>query len=293
MEILKQSNFEDMQLIRRGKVRDIYDFGTQLLMVMTDRISAFDVVLPNGIPGKGQMLTKLSVFWFDYLKDIVANHLISTKVEDYPQAAQKYKNALSGRSMFVEKTLVIPVECIVRGYITGSGWADYKKTGAVCGIALSDGLEESQRLPQPIFTPSTKAENGHDLNISFDEACRMVGTDIAQTIRGLSIAIYKKASDYALTRGIIIADTKFEFGIRQNGELILIDEVLTPDSSRFWPKEKYAQGRSQDSFDKQIVRDYLQTLTWNKTYPGPNLTDEIISKTARRYKEIVDILVQS
>lgn len=290
-KVLLESDFSELILSRRGKVRDIYDFGDALLMVMTDRISAFDVILPNGIPGKGQMLTQVSKFWFDFFKDTVDNHLISTNPEDYPDSTKKYKDLLHGSSMFVTKAKPLTIECIVRGYLSGSGFSDYKKTGEVCGIKLPTGLVESQRLPEPIFTPSTKAETGHDENISFNEAVRLVGEDIANQVKELSITLYKKASEYALGRGIIIADTKFEFG-HKNGKIILIDEVLTPDSSRFWSKDNYVEGKGQDSFDKQIVRDYLQTLSWDKTYPGPTLPDDIVSKTSKRYGEIVDILTK-
>ena len=274
---------------RRGKVSDIYDLGTYLLLVATDRIAAFDVVLPNGIPGKGRVLTGISVFWFRIMKGIISNHIISTDVDEFPQQLKNYRNILEGRSMLVKKASPIPVECIVRGYLSGSGWAEYKQSGTVCGIALPRGLQESSRLDYPIFTPSTKAEEGHDRNISFEETEGIVGAERAEQLRETSLKIYAKARDIAEKKGIIIADTKFEFGI-YNNELILIDELLTPDSSRFWSAKDYCPGKGQDSFDKQIVRDYLLTLDWDKTPPGPVLPDEIVIKTIARYREIMGIL---
>ncbi|KJU81466.1 phosphoribosylaminoimidazole-succinocarboxamide synthase [Candidatus Magnetobacterium bavaricum] len=288
--IVLQTDIKGLRLIKRGKVRDIYDCDQHLLMVVTDRLSAFDVVLPSGIPAKGEILTRLSVFWFRLVQDIINNHLVSTDVNDFPCITQEDRALLSGRTMLVKKATTLPVECIVRGYITGSGWKDYQRSGAVCGIPLVQGLQESQRLPQPIFTPSTKADTGHDINISFEETVSIVGKEMADTLKRLSIDIYNRAASHALSRGIIIADTKFEFGLCDD-KLILIDEVLTPDSSRFWPAKDYAPGRGQDSFDKQIVRDYLLTLDWAQTYPGPTLPDDIVTKTADRYRQILEILI--
>ena len=276
---------------RRGKVRDIYDLGEHLLLVATDRISAFDVVLPNGIPGKGRVLTQISIFWFRQMEDIIHNHIVATDVNDFPVALKKYRDMLEGRSMLVRKAKQLPVECIVRGYLSGSGWTEYKQAGGICGISLPDGLVEASRLEQPVFTPSTKAEEGHDINVPFEEVVKIVGKDIAEKLRETSLRIYSKARGIAERKGIIIADTKFEFGI-DNNELLLIDEVLTPDSSRFWSAKDYRPGKSQDSFDKQIVRDYLLTLKWNKTPPGPTLPEEIVAKTVARYKEIMEILTK-
>lgn len=274
-----------LQEPKRGKVRDIYDLGEELLIVATDRISAFDVVLPQGIPGKGFVLTQISKFWFDYTRDIVPNHLISTELEDFPAEFHPYREVLEGRSMLVKKAKPLPIECIVRGYITGSGWKEYRESGSVCGIVLPKGLRESDRLPEPIFTPSTKAEIGeHDVNITFEKAAELVGTEIAHEVKRLSLAIYSKALSYALEKGIIIADTKFEFGIGEDG-LILIDELLTPDSSRFWPLDDYEPGRGQKSFDKQFVRDYLESIGWNKKPPAPDLPQDIIAKTSEKYFE--------
>lgn len=253
-------------------------------------MSAFDVVLPNGIPGKGKLLTQISVFWFNVMKEIIPNHLISVDVKDFPAVCQPAKEIVEGRSMLVKKARPMPVECIVRGYLSGSGWKEYKKSGTVCGIKLPEGLRESAKLPEPLFTPSTKAEEGHDINITFEETKKIVGDDMAERLKELSISIYKKAQEIAEKKGIIIADTKFEFGLLGD-ELILIDEVLTPDSSRFWDVKTYEPGRSQDSYDKQIVRDYLLTLDWNQQYPGPTLPDEVIEKAAARYREIMDILI--
>ncbi|MCG6551062.1 MAG: phosphoribosylaminoimidazolesuccinocarboxamide synthase [Candidatus Magnetominusculus sp. LBB02] len=288
-KIVLNTDFPDLRLIKRGKVRDIYDLGQHMLLVATDRLSAFDVVLPDGIPSKGDVLTAISAFWFSHMKPIVDNHIVTTDVNDFPDVCQQYRETLQRRTMLVKKARPLEVECIVRGYISGSAWKEYKRDGTVCSIKLPQGLRESERLPEPIFTPSTKAEQGHDVNISFDEAVSIVGRDVAQKIKELSLAIYNKAGDYALGKGIIIADTKFEFGI-SDGRPILIDEVLTPDSSRFWPLKDYAAGRAQESFDKQIVRDYLLTLDWNMEYPGPRLPEEIIAKTSQRYKEILEIL---
>jgi phosphoribosylaminoimidazole-succinocarboxamide synthase len=288
-EIILKTEFPDIPLLKRGKVRDIYDLGEYLLLVATDRISAFDVILPNGIPGKGRVLTKISVFWFKQMEGIIQNHVIFTNVKDFPERLCAYGDILEGRSMLVKKTSPVPVECVVRGYLSGSGWKEYKNGGTVCGISLLGGLVESSRLNEPIFTPSTKAEEGHDINISFDKVADLVGRNMAERLRNVSIRVYSKAREIAEKKGIIIADTKFEFGLYE-GELMLIDELLTPDSSRFWSMKDYTPGKGQDSFDKQIVRDYLLTLDWNQTYPGPVLPDEIVEKTAARYNEILKIL---
>ncbi len=289
MELVLKTEMPDIGTPRRGKVRDIYDLGEHLLLVVTDRLSAFDVVLPDGIPNKGRILTAISVFWFRQMEEIVRNHIVATDVRDFPKNLQKYSEMLEGRSLLVKKAKVVPIECIVRGYLSGSGWQSYKKDGTVCGIALPRGLKESGKLPQPIFTPSTKAEEGHDENISFGEVVMSMGEEAASKLRELSLRVYGRAREIAEHKGIIVADTKFEFGTH-NGQLILIDEILTPDSSRFWSASGYKPGRAQDSYDKQIVRDYLLTLDWNKQYPGPELPPEIIEKTARRYQEILNIL---
>ena len=288
-EVVLETNLGGVNLLKRGKVRDVYEIDEKLLIVATDRISAFDVILPNGIPGKGEVLTQISLFWFDKTKDIIQNHIITADINEYPPQLKQYIKLLQKRSMLVKKTEPILIECIVRGYISGSGWIEYKQTGKICGIELPKNLKESQKLPEPIFTPSTKAESGHDQNITFEQMYNMIGNDIASQIKDISLKIYDKASQYALEKGIIIADTKMEFGF-YNGKLMLIDELLTPDSSRFWLVETYKEGQPQDSFDKQIVRDYLLTLDWNKTYPGPVLPDSIVEKTAKRYKEILEML---
>lgn len=290
-QIVSQTNFEALRLKGRGKVRDIYDLGDQLLIVATDRISAFDVVMPNPIPDKGRVLTQLSRFWFNLTREIVPNHLISTEVEEYPQSCRPYQEELRGRSMLVVKTEVLPVECIVRGYLSGSGWEEYRKTGEVCGIPLPKGLVESSKLEEPIFTPSTKAEQGlHDENITFERMKEIVGGELAEQMKSASIAVYQKARDFAEQRGILIADTKMEFGIK-DGKLILIDELLTPDSSRFWPKDDYRPGGAQKSFDKQYLRDYLLSIKWNKTPPAPVLPEEVIQKTREKYLEAYERLV--
>lgn len=273
--------------VRRGKVRDIYDLGSQLLLVGTDRISAFDWVLPTGIPDKGKLLTRIAAFWFDLLKE--PNHLISTDVDQMDLPAGVDRRLLAGRSSLVRKTEVVPVECVVRGYLAGSGWREYQQSGTVCGIPLPEGLSESARLPEPIFTPATKAEAGHDENISFDQTVGIVGAEVAEELRRRSIEIFERGVQYALERGIIIADTKFEFG-RVGGELILIDEVLTPDSSRFWPAEGYQPGRSQPSFDKQFVRDWLLSTDWDRNSPPPALPEEIVTKTREKYVEAYEHL---
>lgn len=276
---------------RRGKVRDVYDTGEHYLIVATDRISAFDVVLPNGIPGKGRVLTQISIHWFRQVADLVENHLVATAVDDFPAPLRAHRAVLEGRSMLVKKASVLPVECIVRGYLSGSGWKEYQRSGTVCGIRLPGGLLESARLEAPIFTPSTKAEEGHDENISFERMAQIVGADLAARLRDAALAVYGRGRELAGKRGIIIADTKMEFGVF-DGRLILIDELMTPDSSRFWSAATWQPGRGQDSWDKQIVRDYLLTLDWNQTYPGPVLPDEIIAKAAARYEEIFRILTQ-
>jgi len=279
------TDFPGLKLAARGKVRDIYDLGETLLIVTTDRISAFDVIMNEGIPNKGYVLTQISAFWFRQMEGIIKNHIISIDVADFPKECQPYADVLAGRSMLVKKAQPLAAECIVRGYISGSGWKDYQQTGAICGIKLPEGLKESDRLPEPIFTPSTKAELGtHDENISFEQMCEICGTEISTQVRDVTLAIYEKARDIADAKGIIIADTKFEYGI-YNGELIIIDECMTPDSSRFWPKESYQPGGPQPSFDKQFLRDYLETLDWGKTAPAPPLPAEIVEKTGEKYME--------
>ena len=288
--IVVETNLPDIKLLRRGKVRDVYEVGEHLLIIATDRISAFDVVLPNGIAGKGKVLTQISLYWFSRMKDIIENHIVATEVKEYPSLLHKYRDVLEGRSMLVKKAGPMPVECIIRGYLSGSGWKEYKEKGTVCGISLPQGLVESSRLEEPIFTPSTKAEEGHDVNISFDKMKDIVGDETAGRLKDASLSIYTRARDIAEKKGIIIADTKFEFGI-YDGRLILIDEVLTPDSSRFWSMKTYEPGKGQDSYDKQIIRDYLLTLDWDQTYPGPVLPDHIVEKAIARYKEIYRIIV--
>ena len=291
-QAVRETNFPDVPLFARGKVRDVYDLGNNLLIVATDRVSAFDVVMPTPIPGRGIILTQMSLFWFRLMDDIVSNHVVTADVSQFPNRLQKYADVLEGRSMIVRKANRIDIECVVRGYLAGSGWKDYKKTGTVCGHELPPGLVESSRLPEPIFTPATKAESGHDENISVDHAAEIIGKEVIDELERLSIALYERGRSYADSRGIIIADTKFEFGWIDN-RLSLIDEVLSPDSSRFWPKDLYEAGRSQDSFDKQYVRDYLETLDWNKTAPGPELPDEIVERTLAKYREAYDLLVTS
>lgn len=274
----------EAKLFIKGKVRNVFDLGDRLLLVASDRISAFDSVMPNGIPDKGKILTQISLFWFDFTKDIVPNHVISSRVSDYPEELQKYKDLLEKRSMIGKKTKSIPVECVVRGYLSGSGWNEYQKSGIVCGIKLPAGLKESDKLPEPIFTPSTKAASGHDINITEKEAADMVGREAAEFLKEKSIAIYKACTEYADKRGIIIADTKFEFG-KVGDQIIVIDEMLTPDSSRFWPKDTYKPGGPQFSYDKQFVRDYLISIKWNKEPPAPPLSDEVVEKTREKYLE--------
>jgi len=291
MNVILETSFSGLKFFRRGKVRDIYESGDNLLIVSTDRLSAFDVIMNQGIPGKGAVLNKLSAFWLDYTKDIIQNHYITDDPSAYPHECGEYKNDLKGRSMLVKRSNPLPVECIVRGYISGSGWNDYKETGSISGINLPAGLRESDKLPEPVFTPSTKAEIGeHDMNISHNEAAALIGRDLFEKVAQVSVDVYKKCAEYALTKGIIIADTKMEFGTDENGELMLIDEVLTPDSSRFWSVEKYEPGRAQDSFDKQFVRDYLLSVNFNKRPPAPDLPQEIISKTAAKYISAYEIL---
>ena len=277
------------KLFKRGKVRDIYEIDDNLLIVATDRISAFDFVLPDPIPNKGIYLTQLSIFWFEKMKKIAKNHLISGDVEDFPDELKDYRDILDKRSMLVTKTEVIPVECIVRGYLSGSGWKEYQKKGEICGVKLPKGLRESEKLDEPIFTPTTKAEKGHDMPITFEQFKDMVGKETAEKLRDLSIEIYEKARDYAYQRGIIIADTKFEFGVK-DGEIILVDELLTPDSSRFWPLDAYEPGKPQPSFDKQYVRDYLTSTGWDKNSPPPHLPEEVIRETEKKYREAFERL---
>ena len=286
---IRETDFPELNLLKRGKVRDMYDLGDNLLMVATDRLSAFDVVMPDPIPDKGIILTQISLFWFEFMQSVIPNHVIASQVEDFPEACQPYAEMLRGRSMLIRKTTPLTIECVVRGYISGSGWKSYQESGSICGIQLPGGLKESDQLPEPIFTPSTKAEQGdHDINIDFDQAADIVGRPLAEKVRDLSLAIYARGSALAAEKDIIIADTKFEFG-QIGDDIILIDEVLTPDSSRFWPKETYAPGGAQKSFDKQYVRDHLLTLDWDKTPPGPTLPEAVIKNTRQKY---LDALIQ-
>ena len=285
-----ETKFSDLNLVRKGKVRDIYDTGKAFLMVTTDRLSAFDVVLPDGIPGKGKVLTKISAFWFKQMEPLIGNHLISTNVADFPEVCQKYAETLEGRTMLVKKAEPLPVECIVRGYISGSGWKSYKESGTLCGINLPKGLTESDRLPEPLYTPSTKAEVGdHDINIDFAKTVDLIGKERATKLRDLSVEIYLRGAELALKKGIIIADTKFEFGLVDD-EIILIDEVLTPDSSRFWPMDTYAPGGAQKSYDKQFVRDWLISSGWDQKAPGPKLPTDVIEGTAGKYQEVLELI---
>jgi phosphoribosylaminoimidazole-succinocarboxamide synthase len=288
-KILIETNLDGIKFLRRGKVRDIYEYRDYLLIIASDRVSAFDVVLPTGIPDKGVVLTQISIFWFNQMEDIAENHLVATEIKDFPEPLKKYGDILEGRSMLVKKSEPMPVECVVRGYLSGSGWMEYKQSGTICGIKLPRGLVESSRLENAIFTPSTKAEKGHDVNISFDEMKKIVAPEVAEKLKELTLKIYEKARDIAEKKGIIIADTKMEFGMFGE-KIILIDELLTPDSSRFWSIRDYIPGKRQDSYDKQIVRDYLLTLDWDKTYPAPELPPEIVQKTADRYREILKII---
>ena len=282
--VLLETDLPDLKLHSRGKVRDVYEVGSDLLIIATDRISAFDYVLATGIPDKGRVLTQLSLFWFDLLRDLAPNHLLASKVDDYPIALHKYRDQLEGRSMLVRKAQMIDVECVARGYLSGSGWKEYRATKTVCGIPLPPGLQESSKLPEPIFTPASKASTGHDENIAFEVVAGRVGVDIASRLRDLTLAIYSRAANYAETCGIIIADTKFEFGFVGN-DLVLADEVLTPDSSRFWPRDTYRPGGPQFSYDKQYVRDYLEEIRWNKQPPAPALPDEVAMRTSDKYRE--------
>jgi phosphoribosylaminoimidazole-succinocarboxamide synthase len=285
LQTVIETDFEELNLIKRGKVRDIYDLGDTLLMVATDRISAFDVVMPDPIPEKGKILTQISLFWFKIMESLLPNHVVSSNVDNYPDICKPYAEILRGRSMLVKKAEPLPIECIVRGYISGSGWNDYRASGRICGIKLPKNLKESDKLPKPIFTPSTKAEKGlHDININFDETIKKIGKHLADQVRTLSLEIYDKGADFAYKKGIIIADTKFEFGLFEDN-LILIDEVMTPDSSRFWPKSSYQPGGSQKSFDKQYLRDYLISINWNKTPPAPALPKDVIANTHNKYLE--------
>ena len=289
-KVILQTNFSKLNFVKSGKVRDIYDLGEYFLIISTDRLSAFDVIMGQGIPYKGKVLTKISEFWFDYTKDIIKNHLITTDINKFPEECLEYADDLEGRSMLVQKADVVPIESVVRGYITGSGWADYKKTGEVCGIKLNSGMVESEKFPEPLFTPATKAEIGlHDENISEDKAKEIADADTINFMKTKTIQIYKSAVEFALSKGIIIADTKMEFG-KVGNEIILIDELLTPDSSRFWPLEKYEKGKSQESFDKQFVRDFLESIKFNKQPPPPDLPEEIIQKTSEKYLEALEKL---
>ncbi|MEO0026538.1 MAG: phosphoribosylaminoimidazolesuccinocarboxamide synthase [candidate division WOR-3 bacterium] len=289
--IVTRTELKGVPLVGTGKVRDIYQVNDQLLIVATDRLSAFDVVFPDGIPGKGKVLTLLSVFWFERFKSIVPNHLVTANVEEYPPELRGYRDILKDRSMLVKKAQPLPVECVVRGYLAGSAWEDYQKTGSVCGIRLPSGLKQAEKLPEPIFTPATKAKTGHDENISEQEMANLIGGALTRKIRQISIELYQRASEYAQTRGIIIADTKFEFGLF-NGKLILIDEIFTPDSSRFWAASEYRVGISPPSFDKQFVRDYLIAVGWNRQPPAPHLPPEVIAGTSARYREALRLLAE-
>jgi phosphoribosylaminoimidazole-succinocarboxamide synthase len=293
MRVVRETNFAGISPAARGKVRDIYDLGDKLLIVASDRLSAFDVVLPTGISDKGRVLTQLSLFWFNLLQDIIPNHVLSAT--EFPAAFDAYREELAGRSMIVRKTRPLPIECVVRGYVSGSGWKDYRATGKICGIALPAGLRESDRLPEPIFTPATKAVTGHDENIPFDQAAALIGRELAERVRNISIEIYRRAAQYAEPRGILLADTKFEFGLLNDSAgvdaLIWIDEALTPDSSRFWPAAQYQSGGPQPSFDKQFVRDYLERIHWPKTPPGPELPADVVAATRAKYREAYRILV--
>jgi len=284
-----QTDFPTLKLVRRGKVRDLYDLGEHLLIVATDRLSAFDVVMPQPIPLKGKVLTQISNYWFSLVTDIIPNHLVATSVDDFPDECEKYRDVLRGRSVMVRKTKPLPIECVARGYVAGSGWNEYRVSGKICGIALPPGLRESDRIPRPIFTPATKAGEGHDENISFERAAETAGKDVAEAARATTLKIYERASEIALDSGIIIADTKMEFGI-EHGRMILIDELLTPDSSRFWPKSGYAPGRAQESYDKQFVRDYLLSINFDKKPPGPALPDDIIEKTSDLYRQALILI---
>jgi phosphoribosylaminoimidazole-succinocarboxamide synthase len=289
VNVLLDTDLPGLELHARGKVRDVYRAGDKLLIVATDRISAFDCILPTGIPDKGRVLTQLSVFWFDFLRDVTPTHFLTADVDEYPEELRAFRDRLEGRSMLVKRAEMIEIECVARGYLAGSGWKEYRQSRSVCGIPLPPGLRESSPLPEPIFTPATKAQSGHDENISFDTMSRRIGANLAGRLRDLTLRIYKRAADYARTRGVIIADTKFEFG-KVGGELVLGDEVLTPDSSRFWPAESYEPGRAQDSYDKQYVRDYLESIHWPKTPPAPPLPPDVAARTSEKYKEAYRVL---
>ncbi|HZT32616.1 MAG TPA: phosphoribosylaminoimidazolesuccinocarboxamide synthase [Bryobacteraceae bacterium] len=283
-KIIVESNLPGVRRYARGKVRDVYEVDDRLLIVATDRISAFDYVLPTGIPDKGRVLTQLSIFWFDFLRDVTPTHFLTAKVEAYPAALAAFGDQLEGRSMLVKRARMVEIECVARGYLAGSGWKEYQQSGTVCGIPLPPGLRESDRLPEPIFTPATKEQTGHDLNVSFDTVCSMIGSELAGRLRDLTLEIYSRAAKYAETKGILIADTKFEFGF-VGDELVLGDEVLTPDSSRFWPRETYRPGGAQESYDKQYVRDYLESIRWGKQPPAPPLPAEVAARTSEKYKQ--------
>lgn len=285
-----ETNFPKLNLLKRGKVRDMYDLGETLLMVTTDRISAFDVIMPDPVPEKGKIITQISLFWFDIMKPVISNHIISSNVDDYPEICKPYAEMLCDRSILVKKAKPLPVECVVRGYISGSGWKSYQKSGIVCGIKLPAGLHESEKLPEPIFTPSTKEDVGiHDVNINFEEAVKIIGRSLAEKVKEISLSIYKKGAELADKKGIIIADTKFEFGMFENN-IILIDELLTPDSSRFWPKESYSPGQSQQSYDKQYLRDYLISINWDKLPPAPFLPKEVVKNTHEKYLDALNLI---
>jgi phosphoribosylaminoimidazole-succinocarboxamide synthase len=291
---LLETTLDGLTLHRRGKVRDVYEVGNDLLIVATDRISAFDYVLGSGIPDKGKVLTQLSAFWFTRVADVVPHHLISMNADEFPEPARRHRDVLRGRTMLVRRTNPVPIECVARGYLSGSGWKEYQQTGRVCGVQLPPGLRESDRLPEPIFTPATKAESGHDVNISEEEAGRIVGTDLVARLKALTLEIYRRGAAHAESRGIIVADTKFEFGLigagRPDTDVVLIDEVLTPDSSRFWPRAHYQPGQGQPSFDKQYVRDYLEQIRWNKQPPVPSLPEDVIRRTRDKYVEAFRLL---
>jgi phosphoribosylaminoimidazole-succinocarboxamide synthase len=289
VNVILNTDLPGVELFAKGKVRDVYRLDGHLLFVATDRISAFDYILPTGIPHKGMVLTQLSVFWFDFLRDVVQSHFITCNVDEYPPAVRAFRDQLEGRSMLVRRADMIDVECVARGYLAGSGWKEYRQTGAVCGIRLPAGLQESSQLPEPIFTPATKAQSGHDENIPFETMADRIGADLAGRLRDLTLNIYTRAAEYARTKGILIADTKFEFGM-VGGELILGDEALTPDSSRFWPLETYAPGRAQESYDKQYVRDYLERIRWSKSPPAPPLPDDVAARTSEKYREAYHVL---
>lgn len=285
-----ETDFPKLNLLKRGKVRDMYDLGETFLMVATDRISAFDVIMPDPVPEKGKILTQISLFWFDVMKPVISNHIISSNVDDYPEICKPYAEMLRDRSMLVKKAKPLPVECVVRGYISGSGWKSYQESGIVCGIKLPDGLQESEKLPEPVFTPSTKEDVGvHDVNIDFEEAVKIIGRSLAKKVKEISLSIYKKGAELADKKGIIIADTKFEFGIFENN-VILIDELLTPDSSRFWPKKSYSPGQSQKSYDKQYLRDYLISINWDKLPPAPFLPKEVVKNTREKYLDALNLI---